>query len=459
LILLVVVLLRLNDLKGASDRLAELVRRWSEQHAHERFASAENLRDLEPELKEARLVTLIHPLSEFREATFNREDTEEPLHVFPAGHFITPDSFRDGVLSEGDSVFDLGPGLLDAIPGLFTAIGILGTFIGLVLGLSETGSDGMPDAMRLVAGLKVSFKSSIYGLLASLVSTFRLRWLDSHVSRNVERFTSWLDGRMERGTEHALLVQLLREQRQATRALKVLKDDIREAFQGALEATLMPVVEQALDGRSETQLAGVSKIVDGVLEKLGGQLERAAGRFEEAAETTKEAGQWWTQVSGQLTVLTNEQSELAGQMNNTLQPLSEVAGHMAAAAEASRSATQHISTASERAENGLTTLTAQLQETLSLAADALSRMEEVRGTWAESADTLRLAGHELNEGFEAFAGQFPKAIETTMGEFDREMARVAGRLASVGSDLQDSFEEIRIALDGVLTTARKAGGR
>ena len=65
---------------------------------------------------------------------------------------------------------------------MLTAFGILGTFIGIVIGLSQIGgqmggdADQLKGAMgNLIGSLGVSFRTSIWGLILSVVSTIYLQ--------------------------------------------------------------------------------------------------------------------------------------------------------------------------------------------------------------------------------------------------------------------------------------------
>ena len=86
-------------------------------------------------------------------------------------------------LSHADVHFaDIEPpasGFSKQIAGILTSIGILGTFIGITVGLGQIGADmsggsseDMQNAMSsLISSLGVSFRTSIWGLISSMVIT------------------------------------------------------------------------------------------------------------------------------------------------------------------------------------------------------------------------------------------------------------------------------------------------
>ncbi len=62
---------------------------------------------------------------------------------------------------------------LNQIPGIMTGLGILGTFLGLSIGLNDFSIDTVDGIQQsispLMAGIKVAFHTSVYGLVFSLV--------------------------------------------------------------------------------------------------------------------------------------------------------------------------------------------------------------------------------------------------------------------------------------------------
>ena len=94
---------------------------------------------------------------------------------------------------------------------MLTAFGILGTFIGIVIGLSQIGgqmggdSDQLKGAMgNLIGSLGVSFRTSIWGLILSVVSTILYTNARSKLDAQIERWVIWLEKTMPQATIHKL---------------------------------------------------------------------------------------------------------------------------------------------------------------------------------------------------------------------------------------------------------------
>jgi hypothetical protein len=144
------------------------------------------------------------------------------------------------------------PALVAAGPGLLTAMGILGTFIGLVMGL-ENGTSGAAaaasdvpiDIESLVGGLHVSFRTSVIGLVCSLVLTAVSRNVAGRAEREMGRLLRRLEAGLARATPEELLANLYLRHEESTDALRQLKRDLssetlQDTFEKALRHQLGP---------------------------------------------------------------------------------------------------------------------------------------------------------------------------------------------------------------------------
>ena len=92
-------------------------------------------------------------------------------------------------------------GFSKQIAGILTSIGILGTFIGITVGLGQIGADmsggsseDMQNAMSsLISSLGVSFRTSIWGLLSSMVITAMTNSQITKLEKTRLDWLHWLD--------------------------------------------------------------------------------------------------------------------------------------------------------------------------------------------------------------------------------------------------------------------------
>ena len=98
------------------------------------------------------------------------------------------------------------------VSGLLTAIGILGTFLGIIIGLGQVGagmngasSEQMQDVMgQLIQSLGVSFRTSIWGLILSMVTTALMSRAEAKLDSQRLRWVRWLDQAVPRSRMHDL---------------------------------------------------------------------------------------------------------------------------------------------------------------------------------------------------------------------------------------------------------------
>ena len=107
---------------------------------------------------------------------------------------------------------------------MLTAFGILGIFIGIVIGLSQIGGQMGGDAEQLkgamgnlIGSLGVSFRTSIWGLILSVVSTILFTNTRSKLDEQIERWVVWLERTMPQTSIHKIAVEQLVQVEQQTK--------------------------------------------------------------------------------------------------------------------------------------------------------------------------------------------------------------------------------------------------
>lgn len=153
-------------------------------------------------------------------------------------------------LADADVYFaDIQPaakGFTEQIAGILTSVGILGTFVGITVGLGQIGADmgggsseNMQHAMSsLISSLGVSFRTSIWGLIASMAITAMSNAQASNLETQRQRLVSWINANMPQKRDTALLAEqtaLVEKQMHATeQTQQVLKIGFK-ALQASME--------------------------------------------------------------------------------------------------------------------------------------------------------------------------------------------------------------------------------
>lgn len=137
------------------------------------------------------------------------------------------------------------------IPQLLTAIGIFGTFLGLVLGLQTLHMTGdvqkTKDSIQLlINGIKVSFKTSLYGILYSMIITFYEKYCLGNLENRIGILSSKLDYLFPKNTQQDGIKEIYFQLEKQTSSLQKLATDFAEQvgkkFDTSLQENLAPTL-------------------------------------------------------------------------------------------------------------------------------------------------------------------------------------------------------------------------
>lgn len=118
------------------------------------------------------------------------------------------------------------------IPSLMTAIGIFGTFLGLVIGLQNLDLSEVENTKRsislLIAGVKISFKSSLYGVAYSIILTFYQKTYMGYLDNYISKLALKLDKLFPMNTQEDGVKEIYIELEKQTSSLQKLATDFAE---------------------------------------------------------------------------------------------------------------------------------------------------------------------------------------------------------------------------------------
>ena len=180
---------------------------------------------------------------------------------------------------------------LNSIPGQLTGLGILGTFIGLAAGiyLAQQGlqADNVKEVTRalgfLLEGASLAFITSIFGLLTSMVFSWRKYKLFHRTEELIENWNVTLEKKMRFANDGEVLIKSLKEQKDQTTQLKQfntqLATQIGKALEEKLSGSITPLLEKLVTGiesLSSTQenlgTDAIEKTMAGFQSSMGNQI-------------------------------------------------------------------------------------------------------------------------------------------------------------------------------------------
>lgn len=325
----------------------------------------------------------------------------------------------------------------DQISGIMTGLGILFTFIGLVYGLRSFNAASVElmqeSTQILMAGIKVAFLTSIFGLIYSLIFTLFYRRTVRLATEALYSFQDCFDECVRPNSAHAGENALIRLQAEQNELLETLAGTIGSSVSESLSASIRPVIDdlsRTLQGyvtvSIEDQKSGMDKVVTYFLENMNRSLGNI---FDQLRAQTEELNRW------QQTMISGMQKFMAG-----------VAGAQGDL-EQSRKYTQLII---ERVEN----FTASTEGLVARQMDSLRQIESFMNDYqalhkAEKAYIMEMAAAAKNaeasseksleaaEAIGRMSGSFLDTMDQKTGEL---FNKLHAQLSVLGEDQRSSAE-------------------
>ncbi len=212
----------------------------------------------------------------------------------------------------------------DQLGGIMSGLGILFTFIGLVYGLRNfdaTTVDVMQSSTQaLMAGIKIAFLTSIFGLIYSLLFGLSYKKLLKDSLETLYDFQDTFEESVRPVNEHAAENAMVRLQMEQNAALQQFGTNIGDQVSDAIITLMKPTVDelqrtitQYVTVAIEDQRAGMEKVVRYFLDSMNSSLGNI---FIQLKTRTEELTRWEKDMIDSISVMT------AG-MGRTTQDLAE----------------------------------------------------------------------------------------------------------------------------------------
>mgnify|MGYP002626175027 FL=1 len=200
----------------------------------------------------------------------------------------------------------------DQLGGIMSGLGILFTFIGLVYGLRNFDASSV-DVMQsstqaLMAGIKIAFLTSIFGLIYSLLFGLSYKKLMNDSTKVLYQFQDAFTENVRPSNEHGAENAMLRLQMEQNAALKSFGSNIGDQVSEAIITLMQPVVRELHDTITqyvtvaiEDQRAGMDKVVRYFLDSMNSSLGNI---FVQLKNRTEELSRWQKDMIDAITSMT-----------------------------------------------------------------------------------------------------------------------------------------------------------
>lgn len=297
-------------------------------------------------------------------------------------------------INEDDIDLHVHKRILEMIPDIFTSLGILGTFIGLVWGLKNfepSSYETMTNSVSsLVAGIKVAFLTSIYGIAFAIIYTSGMKSVFSDMNEKLQAFLEKFHIYVLPTAENESRNLMVASQKLQVKAMKQMAEQLSAEMAQSFEKAINPTFQkmnESLDVLTESvtscQQDVMQEILRSFLREMNGSFKLQFKDFNDALAQLKKAQKENTDYT------TSLYHTMSDQLNSSYEKQSETMKDMVN--ELGNAQGRYISTASRIAQENQEIQKMQQQD-YQRVADYLKEAEKTSAKfWVACNQTMQLS--------------------------------------------------------------------
>ena len=360
-------------------------------------------------------------------------------------------------INEDDIDLHVHKRILEMIPDIFTSLGILGTFIGLVWGLKNfepSSYETMTNSVSsLVAGIKVAFLTSIYGIAFAIIYTSGMKSVFSDMNEKLQAFLEKFHIYVLPTAENESRNLMVASQKLQVKAMKQMAEQLSAEMAQSFEKAINPTFQkmnESLDVLTESvtscQQDVMQEILRSFLREMNGSFKMQFKDFNDALAQLKKAQKENTDYT------TNLYHNMSDQLNSSYERQSETMKDMVN--ELGNAQGRYMSTASRIAQDNQEIQKMQQQD-YQRVADYLKEAEKTSAKfWVACNQTMQRYVETASQGMEKVSAASQtgadvlKANRQVMEELEKRLAD----FASCQDKTLQTMEEVRRLLTDISVT-------
>lgn len=360
-------------------------------------------------------------------------------------------------INEDDIDLHVHKRILEMIPDIFTSLGILGTFIGLVWGLKNfepSSYETMTNSVSsLVAGIKVAFLTSIYGIAFAIIYSSGMKSVFSDMNEKLQAFLEKFHIYVLPTAENESRNLMVASQKLQVKAMKQMAEQLSAEMAQSFEKAINPTFQkmnESLDVLTESvtscQQDVMQEILRSFLREMNGSFKLQFKDFNDALAQLKKAQKENTDYT------TNLYHTMSDQLNSSYEKQSETMKDMVN--ELGNAQGRYISTASRIAQENQEIQKMQQQD-YQRVADYLKEAEKTSAKfWVACNQTMQRYVETASQGMEKVSAASQtgtdvlKANRQVMEELEKRLAD----FASCQDKTLQTMEEVRRLLTDISVT-------
>ena len=360
-------------------------------------------------------------------------------------------------INEDDIDLHVHKRILEMIPDIFTSLGILGTFIGLVWGLKNfepSSYETMTNSVSsLVAGIKVAFLTSIYGIAFAIIYTSGMKSVFSDMNEKLQAFLEKFHIYVLPTAENESRNLMVASQKLQVKAMKQMAEQLSAEMAQSFEKAINPTFQkmnESLDVLTESvtscQQDVMQEILRSFLREMNGSFKLQFKDFNDALAQLKKAQKENTDYT------TNLYHTMSDQLNSSYEKQSETMKDMVN--ELGNAQGRYISTASRIAQENQEIQKMQQQD-YQRVADYLKEAEKTSAKfWVACNQTMQRYVETASQGMEkvSAASQTGTDVLNANRQVMEELEKRLADFASCQEKTLQTMEEVRRLLTDISVT-------
>ena len=360
-------------------------------------------------------------------------------------------------INEDDIDLHVHKRILEMIPDIFTSLGILGTFIGLVWGLKNfepSSYETMTNSVSsLVAGIKVAFLTSIYGIAFAIIYTSGMKSVFSDMNEKLQAFLEKFHIYVLPTAENESRNLMVASQKLQVKAMKQMAEqlsaEMAQSFEKAINPTFQKMNESPdvlTESVTSCQQDVMQEILRSFLREMNGSFKLQFKDFNDALAQLKKAQKENTDYT------TNLYHTMSDQLNSSYEKQSETMKDMVN--ELGNAQGRYISTASRIAQENQEIQKMQQQD-YQRVADYLKEAEKTSAKfWVACNQTMQRYVETASQGMEkvSAASQTGTDVLNANRQVMEELEKRLADFASCQDKTLQTMEEVRRLLTDISVT-------
>ena len=279
----------------------------------------------------------------------------------------------------------------EMVGAVLTGIGMLGTFVGLVIGLSDFNVAEIESTLDpLIAGIKVAFLTSIYGMISSVIFNLYYKNLIDLSIKKQKEFINKFYKIIKSPSESEGWTRLVGFQSEQNDTMKHLAEMFAEKVSNIFSRNIVPVMQACLSdvrGLTEQMSRHQSQSIEKLANDFVVQMNQAmSGNMTALGDSMANASAQMKELCGALETVTDGTQKTSEMLSETVRQLNTGISQMTNFISNIRSASDSIQQ--------------QLDKTMKSFESLMSSLEQMNNSLEETGEQLKGTAQGLNDQLE-----------------------------------------------------------